>query len=195
MTKSKKLGIRKDRDRIFVAAVAVITMLVLLTVMSARISRFYQTDSHIIDVDVTPVVNQPAKDGWRTFSHPDYKFTFKYPADWAVALTKSNVRDRGYNLLLTYSVRGTEKRVEFLRGGRGAPASDSIDRDTRDYGGHTGYKSTYVKRGLPFQEVITFRDPHILDPYIAIEAQLPATDTTKYEKLLDTIAASVARAK
>lgn len=195
MTTAKKTLIRKDRNRMFFSAIVVIATLLLLTVMTTRISRLYQTQIPVVDLDVTPVPVLTEAAGWKTFKHQDHTFTFKYPASWNVSLTKTNIRDRDYHLLLTYTVDSRIYRVEFLRGGRGAPAADSIRRDTLDYGGRTAYKNLYIKDKLPFKDVITFRDASIIAPYIAIEAGLPTANTEQYEKLIDEIASSIKTAK
>lgn len=175
----------------FFSAVVVIAALLLLTVMTTRISRLYTSQAPVTDLDVTPVAGLADTTGWKTFRHADHIFTFRYPASWNVSLTKTNIRDRDYHLLLTYTAGPRTHRVEFLRGGRGAPASDSVRRDTLDYGGRTAYKNIYMKDKQPFKEVITFRNVSTIAPYIAIEAELPPGNTEQYERLVDQIASSI----
>lgn len=194
MKKVQKGPGQPDQHSLFLAAVIVVVTLVLFTVMNARISRLYQKGTTVrVDLDITPAYNPTGKRGWKTFSHPEHTFTFIYPQSWQVSLTKANIRDRGYNLLLLYTVGGRPHRVEFTRGGRGTGEFDSVNRDTREYGGHTGYKNIYVKDGTPIREVITFRDTSLIHPYIAIDAELPPTQTMELQATIDTIASSIKR--
>lgn len=191
MTIAKKTLIRKDRNRMFVSATAVFMTLFLLTVMTSRISSLYQSQVPITDLDVTPVQGFKTVVGLKTFRHPDHTFTFTYPESWNVSLTKTNIRDRDYHLLLTYNLDTRPHRIEFLRGGRGAPVADSVRRDTVEYNGRAAYKNSYIKDGWPFKQVITFRDNAIISPYIAIDAELPKSNGAKYEKMIDEIVSSI----
>lgn len=193
MKKLKKRRAQPDRDRMFLTVAVVFITIVLLTIMNARISRIYRESPVVSNHNVTPILHPTDKPGWKTFVHPEYKFTFSYPEAWRVTLVKSDVRDRGYNLILTYDVGRKPYRVQFMRGGRGGIAYDSIQRDTVSFGPHTGYINTYVKDKVPVEQIITFRDSNLIKPYIAIEAQLPGVNSKHYVDQLLTIASTIKR--
>lgn len=193
MKKSKKRRIQTDRERMFFAVSVVVITLVLLSFLNARISRIYRTGPLVTDYDITPIIHPTDKPGWKTFVHPDYKFRFQYPQEWQVSLTKTDVRDRGFNLIFTYVDNGKPYRVTFMRGGRGTSAYDSIQRDTVTYGAHTAYKNTYIKNKAPIEQVITFREMDLIEPYIAINIQLPPNNSTKYIDQITRLATSITR--
>lgn len=195
MKHPKAQSAQPDHHNMFLAASVVFITLILLTIMNARLARQYPEKPTVLVGSITPISMPRGVAGWKTFSHPSYKFTFQYPQSWNVALTKSNKRDREYALVLIYQVAGRDYRIDFMRGGRGAVDFDSIKRDTRDFGGKTGYKNTYIKDGVAKEEVITFRDMNIIAPYIAINAQLPPTKTDEYIATIDRLTSSIVRQK
>lgn len=193
MKKLKKRRAQPDRDRMFLTVVVVFVTILLLTIMNARIMRIYREPPVVSHHNVTPIVHPTDKPGWKTFVHTEHKFSFSYPEKWRVTLAKNDVRDRGYNLILTYEVDRKPYRVQFMRGGRGGVAYDSIQRDTMSLGANTVYVNTYVKDNVPVEQIITFRDSNLIKPYIAIEAQLPGANSKQYIDQLFKIASTVNR--
>lgn len=184
-----------NKDVLFIGALISLSALILLSIMNARIARFYEDPIAIGSQLITPVVKQDKKSRFKTFMQPGYGFSFTYPDSWEVTLVKTNPRDTYADLALRYRVGSQLYKANFMQGGRGTITFDSVKRDTVTYGGHTAYKNTYIQDGKPVQVVITFRDMNLIKPYISIAADLPATQADEYETLIEQVASSVKKIK
>ncbi len=182
-------------------AFIVLLILLLLAILLSRSVRqnrqiFHGVNREInitqIDIDITPTVFPSSRKGWLTFVNPTGNYSFEYPSDWRVSVSKNiYVKESIYDVRLSYFQNDKNYIVHFMTGGRGGPNYDYKEIKYKILGGKTTQWTIMYLDNKPFEAVVTFPKNDFDKYFIGLYIYLPPLHQEEFIKTLEAVIASI----
>lgn len=123
MVKKQKSNIPFKNIVIVIIVLAFISILLIVLASKQKkvVNTEQETTTYGQTVYVTPTIIPAEIEGKKIFYHPQNHFSFKYPNEWYIELSKLNVNNPLYYVFLSEKKEKPAFRIHFMTGGRDYP--------------------------------------------------------------------------
>lgn len=184
--------------RVFMIVVLITCILFLIIVTnSGNKKEITETETPVSNNDpfqiyVTPTLIPTANNKLMTFIHPQNHFSFEYPSDWKVILTKKEFSDHDqYSVMLTDQSGHYDFKMHFMNQGRGGPYYEYETNEEKIINGRRINLNTVYKDNKAFESVVSFPDNDFGNNLIGLYIYLPQENQEEFITQVEEIIASL----
>ncbi len=179
---------------ISIGIITVVTIFLFNLKLSSKytITNISPTEEPVIDeffTKITPTVI-PTSNNRNRFIHPQNDFSFEYPAEWKLTLSKHNYSDNWYDVQLSNNDQN-KFRIYLAVNGRDYPNYREVTEDKILGNKHVTWTTLYNNDGQAVEAFTGFPDNDFGDKLIGLYIYLPKDNQEIFIKQVEDIIASL----